>query len=219
MMKKLVPYLAFMAVVGMVGPGFGQYATIDYYGYAWEDGGFPPSDPGDELWFTGVAVTVAPIFGVDLSSEELTFYMHGLISTGEVPIGGGNVMISYTGGMLEIYRDAAMNADWGVSPPNATSPPTFVDGSLYFSGSFTSMTVYMTPDGYGAYEGTLDGIGGEMITSVCNNCVYTWGGTFTPATGAQIPDGYDLQVDGVFEIEEAVGTDETTWGAVKALFK
>ena len=36
--------------------------------------------------------------------------------------------------------------------------------------------------------------------------------------GKTIPDGYDLQVDGVFEIEEAVSTEETSWGSVKALF-
>ena len=37
-------------------------------------------------------------------------------------------------------------------------------------------------------------------------------------SGAQIPDGYDIQIDGVFEIERAVSTEDASWGSVKALF-
>jgi hypothetical protein len=218
MMKKSIPFMAMVLVVAFAIPAFGQTSTIDYYGYAWETGGFPPSEVGDVLAFTGVGDYADPVFGVDLANEELTFYMYDLVSTGEIPIGGGTLMINYSGGYLEIYRDVAMNADWGIDPPNPTSPSTFVDGILYFLGSFNSMTLFLSPDGYGSYEGTLDGLGGTMIDEVCNGCVYTWGGSFTPATGAQIPDGYDLQVDGVFEIEEAVSTEKTSWGSVKALF-
>jgi hypothetical protein len=218
MMKKLIPFLALMLVGLFALPAFGQASAIDYYGYAWETGGFPPSNPGDVLIFTGVGDAADPVFGVDLGTEELTFFMYDLVSTGEIPIGGGTNMVNFIGGYLEIYRDVAMNADWGVAPPNPTSPSTFIDGTLFFQGSFNSMTVFLNSDGSGAYEGTLDGIGGTMIDDVCTGCVYTWGGNFSGPSGAQIPDGYDLQVDGVFEIEEAVSTEETSWGSVKALF-
>jgi hypothetical protein len=218
MMKKTITYMALMLVVALAAPAFGQASAIDYYGYAWETGGFPPSDAGDVLVFTGVADAADPVFSVDFGVEELTFYMYDLVSTGAFDIGGGTLMINYVGGFLEIYRDGAMNADWGVAPPNATSPGTFVDGTLYFQGSFNSMTVFLNPAGDGSYEGTLDGLGGEMIDEVCTGCVYTWGGNFSDPSGAQIPDGYDLQVDGVFEIEEAVSTEDTSWGSVKALF-
>jgi len=218
MMRKSLPFLAMVLVVAFALPAFGQLSAIDYFGYAWETGGFPPSNAGDVLVFTGVADFADPIFGVDLANEELTFYMYDLGSAGEVDIGGGVVMINYVGGFLEIYRDAAMNADWGIAPPNPTSPSTFMDGTLYFQGSFNSLTVFLNPGGDGAYEGSLDGIGGEMIDSVCTECVFTWGGNFVGAAGAQIPDGYDIQVDGVFQIEQAVPTEGTTWGSVKALF-
>ncbi len=221
MMKKLIPLMAMVLVIAFAIPAFGQTSNIDYFGYAWETGGFPPSDAGDVLIFTGVADNADPIFGVDIGefgTEELTFYMYDLVSTGAIDIGGGTLMISYSGGYLDIYRDSAMNANWGIAPPNSTSPSTFIDGSLFFRGSFNDMTMFLDPAGDGAYEGTLDGIEGEMIDSVCYGCVYTWGGNFTPPSGAQIPDGYDLQVDGVFEIDQAVSTEETTWGSVKALF-
>ena len=210
--------MAMVLVVAFAIPAFGQASAIDYLGYAWETGGFPPSDPGDVLVFTGAGNAADPVFGVDLEAEELTFYMYDLVSTGSVDIGGGTLMINYTGGYLEIYRDAAMNADWGIAPPNATSPSTFVDGTLFFQGSFNSMTMFLNPGGDGSYEGSLDGIGGTMIEDVCTGCVYTWGGNFTPPSGAQIPEGYDIQIDGVFEIEEAVSTEDASWGSVKALF-
>ncbi len=222
MMKKSIPFMAMVLVVVFAIPAFGQTSVIDYYGYAWETGGFPPSDAGDVLIFTGVGNYADPVFGVDIGpggTEELTFYMYDLVSTGEVDIGGGTLMINYTGGLLEIYRDSAMNADWGINPPNPTSPSTFIDGTLFFLGSFTSMTMFLNPVSGGSYEGFLNGLGGTMIDEVCTGCVYTWGGSFVPAsTGAQVPDGYDLQVDGVFEIEEAVSTEDTSWGSVKALF-
>jgi hypothetical protein len=218
MMRKSITLMALLLVVAFAIPAFGQASDIDYLGYAWETGGFPPSDPGDVLVFTGVGNAADPVFGVDLTTEELTFYMYDLVSTGSVDIGGGTLMINFTGGYLEIYRDAAMNADWGIAPPNATSPSTFIDGNLFFLGSFNSMTLFLTTAGDGSYEGSLDGIGGTMIDDVCTGCVYTWGGNFTPPSGAQIPDGYDIQVDGVFEIEEAVSTEGASWGSVKALF-
>lgn len=218
MMKKTIPFMALLLVVALAIPAFGQASRIDYYGYAWETGGFPPSDAGDVMVFTGVGDYADPIFGVNLANEELTFYIYDLVSSGEMDIGGGTMMISFSGGFLEIYRDAAMNADWGIAPPNPTSPSTFIDGSLFFQGAFNSLTMFINPGGDGSYEGTLDGIGGSMIDDVCTGCVYTWGGNFSDPSGAQIPDGYDLQVDGVFEIEQSVPTEEASWGSVKALY-
>ena len=216
MMKKTIPFMAMVLVLAFAMPTFGQVAAIDYYGYAWETGGFPPSNPGDDLVFTCVGDAADPLFGVDLVNEELTLYMSAMTSSGENDIGGGVLRIDYTGGTLEIYRDAGMNADWGINPPNATSPSTFIDGTLFFQGTFNSMTVFLSPDGSGSYEGSLNGIGGTMINEICNDCVYTWGGSFI--SPAQILEGYDLQVDGVFEIDQTVSAEESSWGSVKALF-
>jgi hypothetical protein len=218
MMKKTIPFMAMVLVLAFAMPTFGQVAAIDYYGYAWETGGFPPSEPGDDLVLVGVGDWADPMFGVDLGNEEITFYMSALTSTGGVDVGGGTLMINYVGGFLEIYRDPSQNAAWGINPPNPTAPSTFVDGTLFFQGSFNTMTVFLNPGGDGAFEGTLDGIGGTMIDDICSDCVYTYGGNFTPPSGAQIPDGYDLQVDGVFEIDRAVSTETSSWGSVKALF-
>jgi len=219
MMKKSILILATLAMAGLAVPALGQAPAIDYLGYGWEDGGFPPSDPGDVLYVTCVGVSADPVFGVDLGTEELTVYIYGLTSTGGVDIGGGTIMVNYTGGYLEIYRDGAMNADFGVNPPNGTAPSTFMDGELFFKGEFIDFVAFLGPTGGGSFEGNLNGIGGSMIDSVCNGCAYTWGGEFTTDAGAQIIEGYDLQIDGVFEIEEAVPVESATWGNLKALYR
>ncbi|MBU0743100.1 hypothetical protein KKG45_10865 [bacterium] len=207
-----------LLLTAFAAPGLGQNPAIDYLGFAWETGGFLPSESGDILWMTGTAGAIDPVFGIDLGVQEVTFYMYDLVSQGEVNVGGNNVMINYAGGYLDIYRDAAMNADWGVYPPNATSPGTFVDGTLMFRGAFTYLTVFVNLVGNGAYEGALDGIDGEILSEVCYDCAYTWGGTFLKGTGAQIPDGYDLQVDGLFELDGAIADEISTWGGVKSLY-
>jgi hypothetical protein len=219
MMKKSILILAALAMAGTAVPVLAQAPAIDYVGFGWEDGGFPPSNPGDVLYFTGVGLSADAIFGVDLGTEELTVYLYDLVSTGEIPVGGGTILISYVGGFLEIYRDGAQNADWGIFPPNPTAPSTFTDGELFFQGQFVDFTVFLGATGAGSFEGNLNGVGGSLIDDVCNGCAYTWGGEFTTDAGAQIPEGYDLQIDGVFEIEAAVSTEETTWGNLKALYR
>jgi len=205
-------------LVALATPLLAQNPAIDYIGYGWEDGGLLPSNPGDVLTITAVAVSVDPVFGVDLGVDELTFHMYDMLSTGEIPIGGGTVMISYVGGFLDIYRDPAQNADWGINPPNAFSPATFMDGALAFCGSFNNLTFFFNADGSGAFEGSLDGLSGEFIDDVCTGCAYTWGGSFTYDSGAQLPEGYDVQIDGLFELDGAVAEESSTWGDVKTLY-
>ncbi|MBU0743643.1 hypothetical protein KKG45_01715 [bacterium] len=219
-MNKLTAHVlaTAIALVVLATSVLAQNPAIDYIGYAWETGGLLPSDAGDELIVTAVATGADPIFQVDFGVDELTFYMYGMISGGETPIGGGTVMINYSGGYLDIYRDPAQNADWGVDPPSAVSPGTFTDGALAFRGAFISLTFFYAAGGSGAYEGTLNGLDGEVLDDICADCAYTWGGSFTLDAGAQIPDGYHLQMDGVFELDGSVSNETSTWGGVKALY-
>lgn len=208
-----------LLAMGLVVPAAAQVASLDYVGFGWEDGGFPPSDPGDVLNFVGVVATADQIFGLDFGAHETTIHLYDLVSTGEFDIGGGTTMIPYSGGMLDIYTDPSFNAAWGTMPPNATAPSTFTDGTLFFRGAFTSCTLFMAATGGGSYEGTLNGISGTLIDEFCEDCVYTWGGAFSTDVGAQIPEGYDLQMDGIFEIDISVDTEPTSWDSMKALFR
>ncbi len=151
--------VASVIVLAFAATALAQTPTIDYLGFGWEGDGLPPSNPGDVLEFVGTADFVDPIFDIDLGSVEMTFHVYDLVSTGEVDL-GGYTMISYTGGMLDVYVDLSADADWGVFPPNATAPATFTDGLLFFRGSFNDFTVFLTAAGAGSYEGHLDGLGG-----------------------------------------------------------
>ena len=54
MMKKSILFLAVLAVTALAVPALGQAPAIDYVGYGWEDGGFPPSNPGDMMHYVAV---------------------------------------------------------------------------------------------------------------------------------------------------------------------
>lgn len=194
-------------------------AEIDYVGYAWETGGLPPSAPGDQLAIATVITQIDAMFGVDLSAQEGTLYIDGLTSLGSTldePTGA--TVITYSGGTIRVYADGTRNSDWGVNPANATVPSTFVDGSLVFSGVFTSFSVRLLTSGLGIFEGQIDGTGGSALGGPCANCAYTFSGTFSDATGANIPLGYDQQVDGILTVESAIATETINWGSLKQLY-
>jgi hypothetical protein len=218
-MKKMLSLLLTLALVGATTGPSGATVLVDYVGYAFETGGLLPSDPGDELVFTALATNIDPLTGVDLGTAEVTFHVYGLISTGQGTDPFGNAIITYNGGTLEVWRDYAQNADWGINPPNATSPSTFADGELLFQGNFVSFMLAINPSiGAGAYEGYLDGVGGTLIQA-CTGCAYTWGGAFDQNSGAQILEGYDLQIDGVLEVDGSVDGERTGWGSIKSLYR
>jgi len=193
----------------------GATVLLDYVGYGWETGGILPSNPGDVFEFTAVTTNLDPIFGVDLLTEEVTVYVSGLISTGQFNT-GSSYLVGYVGGHIEVYSDGAQDADWGVFPPNAQLS-TFTNGTLLFEGNFTSFTVQMDLGGVaGAFEGLIDGVGGT-VANACTDCAFTFGGIFGDAI-AQLPDGYDLQIDGTLEVCETVQTTEQSFGSIKALY-
>lgn len=214
--KHFTSLLAFVFVLAAFVPANAQTALVDYVGFAYEDGGLDPSNPGDELTVLTTVSTIAPVFGIP-AGEEVTIVLSGLISNGSAP-SGTTTIITYTGGTLSMYHDPGNDADWGINPPNATAPSTFTNGDLLFQGDFTSFTLFLSASGVGAYEGMLNATGGSALSTVCSDCAYSFAGVFTEATGAQIPDGYDAQVDGTLEVDETVSDDESSFGSFKSQF-
>jgi hypothetical protein len=115
-----------------------------------------------------------------------------------------------------------MNAAFGTNPPNATAPPTFVDGTLFLGGTFSDFFLFFDPsNGNGAYEGHALFTSGTGLATLdqMNANGYTFGGVLdSNASGGNVPQGYDLQVDGVIEVEVIVGVEQKSWGAVKELY-
>jgi hypothetical protein len=219
-MRKLQLALAALLVAGVA---HGQdVAIIDYQGFSWETGGFPPSNAGDVLNFVGVVDAIDSRFGVNFATEEVTLYVTGLTSTGQVDVGGGVLSISYTGGTIDLYRDPAMNHDYGTNPPNATAPPTFVDGALFLGGTFSSFFLFFEPGGTGAYEGDVVFTSGSGLATLNQLSAdgYTFGGVLNDTrAGGNVPTGYDLQVDGVIEVEVIVGVEDKSWSTIKEMYR
>jgi len=195
-------------------------AVADYVGFGWETGGIDSSLPGDELAIATVVTQIDAIFGIDLNAVEGTLYIEGLTSLGAVfNASTGVTSIGYTGGILRLFADPSWDHDWGTNPANGSVPGTFVNGDLLFEGTFTNFSLLLMTSGGGVFEGYLHGTGGSALAGPCSDCAYTFAGAFTTPSGAQIPEGYDLQVDGVLEIESAVAAEDINWGSLKTLYR
>lgn len=221
-MRKLS--LTFLTMVLLVGVVHAQSTTvlIDYQGYAWETGGFPPSNPGDALEMVGVVDDLDPLFGVNIPTVELTLHNTGLLSTGAVAFGGGFFGINYVGGNIELYEDATPDYDFGINPPNITAPATFANGTLFLGGFFTSFFLFFDINfGVGSYEGFITWTAGTALATVqgLQADAFTFGGVLdTNASGGAVPQGYDLQIDGTIEAEIVVAVEDKSWGQIKALY-
>jgi len=205
--------LAFLIAV----PAGAQQATIQVSGNSWETGGFPPSNVGDELQAVGIVNEItAPLYWQPYL-HSYTFYMRSLMSIGEVIFGTTHVA-TYTGGLLTIYRDALpSNANYGVNPPNATSPSTFMDGdAIYLDGYFTDFTlVYNSATHSGSFSGTLNFTGGIVFPHLVDPNGWTFGSDLSGVS----PQGYDLQLNGDVYTDGPVAVEPQTWGGLKALYR
>jgi hypothetical protein len=186
--------------------------------------GFPPSDPGEVLTGCGYIVGIGPDIDWDPATHELTWVFSGLISNGALDIGGGYLMTIYAGGTIEIWADAYAAPgrsvpDYGVEPPNATSPATFADGELYLLGEFTSFYItYNASLHSGNFEGHILFTGGSQLnTDHADPVGYTVAGTVDPHS-APVPEGYDLEAVGEITFDPALRTEKSTWGQVKSLY-
>lgn len=220
-MKRILLFCLALSIFGSEASAQ-TIAPIDYQGNAWETGGFLPSDAGDIFNVVGVVDNINPIFPINLGTTELTVWATNLSSTGQVPIGGGFWAISYLGGRLELYDDPSKNHDYGTFPPNALSPSTFTDGTLFLGGALMNFIVFFDSNtGSGAYEGFVTFDSGSALATVQG--IQTDGFTFgaildSEATAGSVILGYDLQLTGIIEVRVTVPVQKMTWSRVKNLY-
>jgi hypothetical protein len=215
MRKATTLALAFLAATaGLV---FAQDQQILFVsGNAWEDGAFPESIAGDELASVGILNDIDHPLVWDTANYSYTWYMRNLVSEGETVFGSLHVA-TYTGGLFTIFVDwLPSNHDYGVNPPNATVPMTFMDGiSTYLDGYFTDFLLnYNTLSMSGTFNGTLNFTGGDVYPLL--NATDGW--TFGSNLAGVSPTGYDLQLNGSVFLT-IVSVEEATWGGVKALYR
>jgi hypothetical protein len=216
--------IAVFAALLVAGAARADDPLIDYQGYSFETGAFPPSAQGDVLTVVGVVDALDGRFNLDLGTTELTVVASDLVSGGEVDLGNGYFMVSYAGGLLNLFDDPTRDHDYGTSPPNASAPATFTNGTLFLGGAFNSFFLYFNPTtGDGAYEGYVLFTAGTGLTTLnqINSKGYTFGGVLSrnAVPNTAIPNGYDLQVDGILQVgPPIIGVMPMTWSAVKEMY-
>ena len=183
------------------------------------------SSPGSQLTIVGKILTFYdPFDDLDPATTEYTFIFQDLVSLGTMDYGGVVYETYYSGGTFEIYEDPTNDYDFGTSPPNATSPSTFINGTLVLEGTLANFYVMMSL-GPGGYSGTFTAdfdftgpVGGELYGRV-EGCYGALLGNWTDDPGIVLP-GYDIHTDGKFDIDDCrpTATDQSSWGSIKGLF-
>ena len=227
-MKKTA--IAFLLGMFALNAGFTPAAgaaqlLFDYVGFGYESPNFDPGTflgLGEGYVSVGeVPVLYAPLV-FDTGANQYTYHLVAGPAVARFQ-NGGFVVVQLTGGTLNVYEDSntlGTPFDYGINPPNATAPPTFVDGTLYLQGQLTSFTFVLdTNSNSGSFEANYTVVGGSQLANIPVNKRSGW--TFSGVTGnaLNIPEGYAHQVDGQVFVDEVVPAQPTSWGALKANYR
>lgn len=183
------------------------------------------SNPGSQLTLLGrIDVFYEPLDGLDPDTFEYTFVFEGLVSQGTQVTGGIIFDTDYAGGTFKIYEDATPDFAFGVNPPNATAPSSFMDGTLILEGTLSDFHVTLIDNGSppgatGTATANWAVTGGSLIDLM--------EGAFGPMLGAwtddpavvPIPAGYTCHLDGKFDLEGGTPVETGTWGSIKMLYR
>jgi len=108
-------------------------------------------------------------------------------------------------------------ADYGMNPPNGSSPSTFEDGDCVLHGDWVSdLEIFLDlGTGAGDISGMLDFTGGSQLANIPptqrEQAFALAGITFDPPG----PEGYHWQIDGNICIQEPVNLQPSSWSNIK----
>ncbi|NOT35116.1 MAG: hypothetical protein HOP12_13290 [Candidatus Eisenbacteria bacterium] len=226
-MKRLAT-LVVLAVACLLAPthAHAQLLLFDYVGFDYEDPDLTPSvfgAPGDGY----VGIGEVPVLSAPLSSNpalnQYTYVITGLIATAQNTV-GPFVVTSYTSpGTLTIYEDPISTGtafDYGVTPPNASAPSSFNDGTAILIGELRNFTfIFNTATNSGSYEAEYEVVGGSQYVAIPANQRSGW--TFSGVTRntTSIPSGYAHQADGQTFLDAPTPAQNRSWGSLKRSYR
>jgi len=240
-MKRFALLLLSAALVAFSGPaiadGPADELLISFTGFDYEDPDLNGTylDLGEGYRVVGFVTSAGPLIApwVDMSSYEYTIYMRDLTVAGRFFAFPNLTVLFANNGRGSYYADefpvnGGTAATYGINPPNATSPSTFIDdltgcaqcGERITGDVDNFVLVYNFSTNQGSFAGnmTLDGGPDIIYVPPAQRPGWVLGAIFGPPNPS-IPTGYDHQVEGECRIPGKTPAAHKTWGAVKALYR
>jgi hypothetical protein len=229
-MKRKALLLVFTAVIGMASAVKADEFLLSFTGFDYQDPNTNAAvyfDIGEGYKMVGfVADPVGPLLEpwVDFSVNEYTIYVRDLFAISRAAFGPFLSVTFSNNGRGSYYADPLLGGTpgtYGVFPPNATAPSTFIDGSERLTGDIDNFILsYNFSTNQGNFSGNMTQDGGPDLVYIPPDQRGGWilGGLAGRPNGT-IPNGYDNQVSGECRIPDATPTTHRSWGAVKKLYR
>lgn len=232
-MKRLPLTIFFAALVLFAAPAQSAdreflcgFTGFDYVVAANPGGGPGAPTPflslNDEYCAVGFITSMSPLLaGVTNPADEHTFHLAEAMASSVYWDGSVLEVIFAPHARFRIYEDTNHNAVYGVNPVNATSPATFIDGTLLLGADITNLVLvydYTVNQGNFDCQAELDE-GSQLATiPVEQRAGWVMSGT-AGRPNATIPDGYVNQLSGEVQIPGATPAAHRSWGSVKKLYR
>ena len=238
-MKRVALLLLSASLLAFAGPalasGGEDELLFSFTGFDYQDPNFSATylDSLEGYRVVGFMTSSGPLLAsyVDFSTYEYTVYIRNLSVIARF-FTFPNLTVKFANnGRGSYYADnfpaIGTAATYGINPPNATAPSTFIDGNgsgavgERITGDVDNFVlVYNFNTSQGSFAGnmTLDGGADLIYVPPSQRAGWTLGGLLGPPN-ATIPLGYDHQVDGECRIPGKTPAAHHTWGAIKALYR
>ena len=237
-MKRRAWLLFFAASLVFAAPqrAAADLVLLSFSGFDYEDVNSNPGtylDVGEGYKALGDVTSVDPVLlgpYVDFGTKEYTFYMFNLTVNARFFAGGFLSATFNNGGRGRYYEDdqapTGTHRTYGINPPNATAPSTFIDGPgpppnpVKLGGSIDNFVVsYNFNNNTGNFQGDMTLDEGSALIYIPPSERQGWilGGLAGPPNPT-VPQGYTHQVNGECRIPVTVNT-RSTWGTIKSLYR
>ena len=218
--------IATLAVLALPARAQADQFLADFRGFDYEDPNSTPGfgNVGDGYNSVGFVIEVNPaLLTINPAANEYTYRFKNLTATA-TESAAPYLFIFYSPGDFDMYEDSRSTGtpgDYGVSPPNATSPATFEDGLNILGGTVTNFVLTLDlASGTGSFNGDISFNRGTQSGGIPPAQLSGW--TFAGLTkggGTGTPTGYEHQVDGEIRVPDPTPARSASWGQVKSTYR
>ena len=226
--KALLLLFAAISVFAVRAQAVPTEAIVSFTGFDFVSPNAPTTPflvPGDSYFAVGLATSFGPtISGAINGADEHSFILQDAV-VGTSAWDGTNLVVNFNpAARIRFYEDPSHDYAYGTNPPNATSPSTFIDGSLILGAQLDNLVLVYSYDATfgntGTFYGTatLDEGADLVVVPPTRRAGWVLSGTIGQPNPS-VPAGYVNQVEGELQIPDVTPTAQKTWGSIKALYR